>query len=132
MDSLLCPWGKNALTFSLNADTPLLRTLSIAPSVSVLTGYDCIRIQLDLFTPGGTYCMIMRLTKDSLLSVLIWKMRLVTKDISYLFEDTMARGKENFQIQRAVQQNTARKIVRSQRAYKLRDNEDKVQKNGFA
>ena len=50
----------------------------MAPSVSVLTGYDCIRTwldtfraQLDLFTPSGTYCMIMRLTKDSLLSVLI-------------------------------------------------------------
>ena len=55
----------------LDADTPLLRTLSMAPSVSVLTGYDCIRTQLDLFTPSGTYCMIMRLTKDSLLSVLL-------------------------------------------------------------
>ena len=50
----------------------------MAPSVSVLTAYDCIRTQLDtfrtqldLFTPSGTYCMIMRLTKDSLLSVLI-------------------------------------------------------------
>ena len=78
MDSLLCPRRKKALTFSPNADTPLLRTLSMAPSVSVLTAYDCIRTQLDtfrtqldLFTPSGTYCMIMRLTKDSLLSVLI-------------------------------------------------------------
>ena len=42
-------------------------------------------------------------------------MRLATKDISYLFEDTLAR-----------------KIVQSQRADKLRDNEDKIQKNGFA
>ena len=39
-DSLLCPWGKKALTFSLNS-TRLIRTLSMAPSVSVLTGFDC-------------------------------------------------------------------------------------------
>ena len=38
-DNLLCPWGKKALTFSLNS-TRLIRTLSVAPSVSVLTGFD--------------------------------------------------------------------------------------------
>ena len=39
-DSLLCPWGKKALTFSQNS-TRLIWTLSMAPSVSVLTGFDC-------------------------------------------------------------------------------------------
>ena len=38
-DSLLCSLGKKALTFSLNS-TRLIRTLSMAPSVSVLTGFD--------------------------------------------------------------------------------------------
>ena len=38
-DSLLCPWGKKALTFSLNS-TRLIRTLSMASSVSVLTRFD--------------------------------------------------------------------------------------------
>ena len=28
----------------VNTDTPLIRTLSMAPSVSVLTGFDCIKI----------------------------------------------------------------------------------------
>ena len=40
-DSLLCPWGKKAPTFSLNS-TRLTRTLSMSPSVSVLTRFDCI------------------------------------------------------------------------------------------
>ena len=46
-DSLLCPWEKKALTlfFSkfkpLNTDTLLMWTLSMAPSLSVLTGFDC-------------------------------------------------------------------------------------------
>ena len=35
-DSLFCPWQKKALTFSLNL-TRLMRTLSVTPSVSVLT-----------------------------------------------------------------------------------------------
>ena len=34
--SLVCPWGKKALTFSLNS-IRLIRTLSMAPSVSALT-----------------------------------------------------------------------------------------------
>ena len=74
-DSLLCPWGKKTLTFSLNStrlirtphyygqfavslgkgspyifskfnplntDNPLIRALSMTPSVSVLTEFDCI------------------------------------------------------------------------------------------
>ena len=40
-DSLLCSRGKKAFTFSLNS-TLLIRTLSMAPSVSVLTEFDCI------------------------------------------------------------------------------------------
>ena len=39
-DSLLCPWGKKAPTFSLNS-THLIRTPNMASSVSVLTGFDC-------------------------------------------------------------------------------------------
>ena len=35
LDSLLCPYGKKALTFSLNS-IRLIQTLSMAPSVSVL------------------------------------------------------------------------------------------------
>ena len=46
-DSLLCLWGKKALTFfskfnPLNMDTPLIRALSMTPPVSVLTEFDCI------------------------------------------------------------------------------------------
>ena len=48
MDSLLCPWEKKArhpyifFKFNpLNMDTPLKQTLSVAPSVSLLTGFDC-------------------------------------------------------------------------------------------
>ena len=37
MDSLLCPWGKKVLTFSLNP-THLIRTLSMAPSVLGING----------------------------------------------------------------------------------------------
>ena len=39
-DSLLCSWGKKAPTFSLNS-TSLIRTPTMASSVSVLTGCDC-------------------------------------------------------------------------------------------
>ena len=39
-DSLLCPWGKKAPTFSPNS-THLIRTPNMASSVSVLTGCDC-------------------------------------------------------------------------------------------
>lgn len=52
MDSLLCPRRKKALTFSPNADTPLLRTLSMAPSVSVLRGLTVLLTEL----PGRTVC----------------------------------------------------------------------------
>ena len=40
-DSLLCPWGKKALTFSLNS-TCLIRTLSMAP-LSVRTNWVWLR-----------------------------------------------------------------------------------------
>ena len=40
-DSLLCPWGKKALTFSLNS-TRLIRTLSMAP-LSVRTNWVWLR-----------------------------------------------------------------------------------------
>ena len=40
MDSFLCPWRKKILTYSLNS-TCLIQTLSMAPSVSVLTGFYC-------------------------------------------------------------------------------------------
>ena len=36
-DSLLCPWGIKAFTFSLNS-THLIRTLSMTPSVSGING----------------------------------------------------------------------------------------------
>ena len=39
-DGLLCSREKKALTFSLNS-TRLIRTLSMAPSASVLTGFYC-------------------------------------------------------------------------------------------
>ena len=39
-DSFLCPWGKKILTYSLNSIC-LIQTLSMAPLVSVLTGFDC-------------------------------------------------------------------------------------------
>ena len=35
--TLLCPWGEKAPT-----DTPLIRTLSMAPSVSIVTRFDHI------------------------------------------------------------------------------------------
>lgn len=49
--SLLCPRGKKVLAFSSNSTRliPLIRTLSRAPSVSVLTGFDCIRCFIYLF-----------------------------------------------------------------------------------
>ena len=46
-DNLLRPWGKKALTLPLNSTRlirtprPLIRILSMAPSVSVLTEFDC-------------------------------------------------------------------------------------------
>ena len=40
VDSLLCPWDLEALTFSLNL-TLLIQTLPMAPSVSVLLGFEC-------------------------------------------------------------------------------------------
>ena len=57
-DSLLCPWGKKALTFSLNS-TRLTRTLSMSPSVSVLTRFDCI-IHFKLCPAAGfvLYCSV--------------------------------------------------------------------------
>ena len=41
MDSLLCPWAKRAITFTL-ISANLIRTLSLAPSVSMLTRFDCM------------------------------------------------------------------------------------------
>ena len=38
-EQLLCPWGKKALAFFLNS-THLIRTLSLFPSVSVLTWFN--------------------------------------------------------------------------------------------
>ena len=57
-DSLLCPWGKKAPTFSLNS-TRLTRTLSMSPSVSVLTRFDCI-IHFKLGSAAGfvLYCSV--------------------------------------------------------------------------
>ena len=40
-DSLLCPWAKRAITFSL-ISANLIRTLSMAPSVSMLSRFDCM------------------------------------------------------------------------------------------
>ena len=40
-DSLLCPWNKKALTFSLNS-TPFYADTLSGSSVSLLTGFDCI------------------------------------------------------------------------------------------
>ena len=48
-DSLLCPWEKKALTFSLNA-TRLIRTLSVALYVFILTGFDCILVFIKVFS----------------------------------------------------------------------------------
>ena len=42
-DSLLCPWGKKALTFSLDL-THLIRTLSLVPWRAQLTGFDWISV----------------------------------------------------------------------------------------
>ena len=39
-NSLLCPWGKKAPTFSLNS-IRLIRTPYMPSSVSVLAGFDC-------------------------------------------------------------------------------------------
>ena len=39
--SLLCPWAKRAITFSL-ISANLIRTLSMAPSVSMLSRFDCM------------------------------------------------------------------------------------------
>ena len=57
-DSLFCPWGKKAPTFSLNL-TRLTRTLSMSPSVSVLTRFDCI-IHFKLCSAAGfvLYCSV--------------------------------------------------------------------------
>ena len=48
-DSLLCPWGKKALTFSLSltrlTDTLLVRALPMVLSVSVLTGFYCTEVE---------------------------------------------------------------------------------------
>ena len=42
-NSLLCPWGNKALRFSLNnSKLSLIWTLSMAPLVSVSTGFNCI------------------------------------------------------------------------------------------
>ena len=49
MDSLLCPWEKKALTFSLNL-TRLIRTLSVALYVFILTGFDCILVFIKVFS----------------------------------------------------------------------------------
>ena len=48
-DSLLCPWEKKAVTFSLNS-TRLIRTLSVALSVFILTGFDCILVFIKVFS----------------------------------------------------------------------------------
>ena len=48
-DSLLCPWEKKALTFSLNS-TRLIRTLSVALYVFILTGFDCILVFIKVFS----------------------------------------------------------------------------------
>ena len=48
-DSLLCPWEKKALTFSLNA-TRLIRTLSVALYVFILMGFDCILVFIKVFS----------------------------------------------------------------------------------
>ena len=46
MDCSLCPWGKKALTFSLNSTRstwhPVTTVFCIVPSVSVLMGFDCV------------------------------------------------------------------------------------------
>ena len=49
MDSLLCPWEKKALTFSLNL-TRLIRTLSVALYMFILTGFDCILVFIKVFS----------------------------------------------------------------------------------
>ena len=49
MDSLLCPWEKKALTFSLYL-TRLIRTLSVALYVFILTGFDCILVFIKVFS----------------------------------------------------------------------------------
>jgi len=43
-EQLLCPWGKKALALSPNS-TRLIRTLFMAPSVSVLTRFDFISLR---------------------------------------------------------------------------------------
>ena len=48
-DSLLCPWEKKALTFSLNS-TRLIRTLAVALYVFILTGFDCILVFIKVFS----------------------------------------------------------------------------------
>ena len=48
-DSLLCPWEKKALTFSLNL-TRLIRTLSVALYMFILTGFDCILVFIKVFS----------------------------------------------------------------------------------
>ena len=56
-DSLLCPRGLKALAISLNS-TSLIRTLSMALSVSVLTRFDCmllIDVPLGFFGWVTTY-----------------------------------------------------------------------------
>ena len=49
MDSLLCPWEKKALTFSLNL-TRLIQTLSVALYVFILTGFECILVFIKVFS----------------------------------------------------------------------------------
>ena len=49
MASLLCPWEKKALTFSLNL-TRLIWTLSVALYVFILTGFDCILVFIKVFS----------------------------------------------------------------------------------
>ena len=48
-DSLLCSWEKKAVTFSLNS-TRLIRTLSVALSVFILAGFDCILVFIKVFS----------------------------------------------------------------------------------
>ena len=57
MDSLRCPRGLKALAISLNS-TGLIRTLSMAFAVSVLTRFDCmllIDVPLGFFGWVATY-----------------------------------------------------------------------------
>ena len=49
MASLLCPWEKKALTFSLNL-IRLIWTLSVALYLFILTGFDCILVFIKVFS----------------------------------------------------------------------------------